>query len=184
MLEKIYEQDLFVWKDEFMLTIKVANWDDPTALGVLKISISSEYIDLIYDCIALEDMMNAIFNQRYPREKQLKYKNKLFTIQQDDYRTIKEYRHDIIKSALKLGICMDWTREQIEMKIDEGFYTGLSKRTKLEMIRLNVQTTSAIYNLINATEEILIEQEMIKSKGDEKQKKKKRYPKNTILHLS
>ncbi|KAG0435066.1 hypothetical protein DMUE_4906 [Dictyocoela muelleri] len=152
MLESIEEQDLLTWKDEFLQTIKVAGWNEQTAIGVLRASISSKYIDMIQKHTNLNSILQEIFSKRYPPEKQLKYQNKLFTIYQDNYRTIKEYKQDIILTTNKLAICLGWTNEQMEMKIEEAFYSGLYIRTKLEMVRLNVQNTTAIYNLINTTE--------------------------------
>ncbi|KAG0420253.1 hypothetical protein EQH57_0235 [Dictyocoela roeselum] len=137
-------------------------------MGVLKPFISSKYIDLIDNCDRLDDMLHVIFLKRYPREKQLKYQNKLFMIQQDDFRTIKEYKDEIIRTANKLGICLQWGQEQVNMKVEEAFYSGLSKRTKLEMVRLNVQTTDAIYNLINTTEDMLKEQDVKEPKATQK----------------
>ncbi|KAG0435945.1 Transposon Ty3-G Gag-Pol polyprotein [Dictyocoela muelleri] len=53
---------------------------------------------------------------------------------------------------------MEWNDLQVIAKAKEAFYTGLSKRTKLEMSRLNIKTIVGIYEIINCKEETLMEQ--------------------------
>ncbi|KAG0441893.1 hypothetical protein DMUE_0713 [Dictyocoela muelleri] len=79
----------------------------------------------------------------------------LANAKQDDFLTIKEYINVIFQ---RLMICMDWIEEQINVKAEEAFYTELSRRTQVEISSLNVTTINGIYDMINTTEETLLEQ--------------------------
>ncbi|KAG0441123.1 hypothetical protein DMUE_1284 [Dictyocoela muelleri] len=69
-------------------------------------------------------------------------------------------------------------------KIKEAFYYELSKRTQLEMIRLNVHDIDTMYQIIDSTESTLIEQsrDIEKKKSSEPAKdskfNKSKYVKN------
>lgn len=104
------------------------------------------------------NLLQKIFQEKYPRNHYLRYLNILSNIHQDDFITIKDYSNAITNVCENLQICMSWSDEQQLSKIEETFYHGLSKRTQLEMSRLIVQTVNEIYNMINCTEETLIEQ--------------------------
>lgn len=52
--------------------------------------------------------------------------------------TIKEYKDYIGNICERLGVCMGWDNTQKNAKDEEAFYTGLSKREKLEMSILNI----------------------------------------------
>ncbi|KAG0434761.1 hypothetical protein DMUE_5039 [Dictyocoela muelleri] len=47
LLEDIDRQDLFKWKNEFLKTAQLANWNEETALEVLKSSIDTQYFDIV-----------------------------------------------------------------------------------------------------------------------------------------
>ncbi|KAG0435920.1 Transposon Tf2-6 polyprotein, partial [Dictyocoela muelleri] len=158
MLESIEHQDLFSWKDEFEQTIALASWDENTALGVLKASVTNKYLHLVQTQTTLTGAWSSIFQHKYPYSDHIKYLNQLSNIRQNTYLTIKEYRNQIVKLCTRLAICLGWGNEAKEQKIIEAFYNGLSKRCQLEMARLNVKDCKEMYALINSTEETLIEQ--------------------------
>ncbi|KAG0441140.1 hypothetical protein DMUE_1272 [Dictyocoela muelleri] len=158
MLEDISKQDLFRWKEEFLQTAKLANWDDYTIYEVLKSSIDATYYSLIEDVNDASTLITRIFQEKYPTKHYLKYLNMLSNVRQDNFLTIKEYKEAIKSICARLRICMSWTEEQEGMKAEESFYHGLSQRTQLEMSRLNITTISGIYDIIKCTEDTLLEQ--------------------------
>ncbi|KAG0439134.1 hypothetical protein DMUE_2644 [Dictyocoela muelleri] len=158
MLEDIQKQNLFKWKTEFEQTAKLAKWDNDTATEVLKSSIDARYFYLIENLTSVHEIMNVILRHKYPEDNYIKYLNMLSNTKQDDFMTIKEYKEYIGKVCERLGICMGWNSIQVSAKAEEAFYTGLSKRTKLDMSRLNIRTIVGIYEIINCTEETLKEQ--------------------------
>ncbi|KAG0420404.1 hypothetical protein EQH57_0160, partial [Dictyocoela roeselum] len=171
MLEDIQKQDLFKWRNEFIQTVKLAQWNEVTAVEVLKSAIESQYHDLIDGLDTIEKIMNKIFKTKYPESHYIRYLNMLANVKQDDFLTIKEYINDICQ---RLMICMNWNEEQKNIKAEEAFYTGLSRRTQLDMSRLNVTTIKGIYDMINTTEETLLEQ----LNGNELDRKTQVYCKN------
>ncbi|KAG0442137.1 hypothetical protein DMUE_0507 [Dictyocoela muelleri] len=158
MLEDIQRQDLFKWKNEFIQTVKLAQWNEVTAVEVLRSAIDSQYFNLIDELDTIEKIMKKIFKTKYPESHYIRYLNMLANAKQDDFLTIKEYKEYINDICQRLMICMNWSEEQMNVKAEEAFYTGLSRRTQLEMSRLNVTTIKGIYDMINTTEETLLEQ--------------------------
>ncbi|KAG0420220.1 hypothetical protein EQH57_0250 [Dictyocoela roeselum] len=155
MLESIQEQDLFKWREELFQTISLTSWDEQTAI---RASVVPEYINLIQHKTSLSEIWDAIFKHKYPRSEYIKYLNQLSNTQQNSFLTIKEYHEEIERLSLRLGICLDWTEEMRQMKVQESFVNGLSKRTQLEMARLNIRECSEICAIINSTEETMLEQ--------------------------
>lgn len=92
--------------------------------------------------------------------------------------TIKEYYAEIERLTLRLGVCLNWSEEMCQMKVQEAFINGLSKRCQLEMARLNIRECVEIYSVINSTEETMIEQ--MKTANTKHKHKKKVEPKNEI----
>lgn len=97
---------LIFLKRRILQTTKVSGWNKPTAMSVLRVSMSSEYIDLIHKCKVLVKILLVIFSARYPRAKHLKYQNKLYMIHQDNFKTIKASNQESTKLANKLVICL------------------------------------------------------------------------------
>ncbi|KAG0440449.1 Transposon Tf2-9 polyprotein [Dictyocoela muelleri] len=158
MLEDIERQDVFRWKEEFMQTAKLASWTDEVALQVMRESVDAKYFTLLDKATSLPTAFEVILKNKYPQKNYLKYLNQISNIHQDQFLTIKEYRNFIEDTVTRLGICMNWTTEQCEFKMYEAFFYGLAKRTQIEMARLNIKEISEMYNVINSTEESLLDQ--------------------------
>lgn len=88
----------------------------------------------------IEDKLNALLYAKYPEADSLKYYTELSLCKQNNNTTITLYKDAIDEICPKIGICKHWTVETRSFKQDEVFYTGLTKRTQLEMARLNVKT--------------------------------------------
>ncbi|KAG0420448.1 Retrovirus-related Pol polyprotein from transposon, partial [Dictyocoela roeselum] len=158
MLEDIDRQNLFEWKEEFLQSAKLAQWNEEATLQVLKSSIDSKYFHLIENVTTLDQALSNIFMTKYPSKNYLKYLNLLSHVHQDQFLTIKEYKNYIEETCTRLAICVGWTSEQRSLKVEESFFNGLSKRTQLEMSRLNITKISDMYSIINCTEETLLDQ--------------------------
>lgn len=76
----------------------------------------------------------------------------------DDFMTIKGYKYKFGNICERPGVCMGRDDAQMNAKIEEAFYTGLSKRKKLEMSRLNIRIIIGIYKIIHCPEETLKKQ--------------------------
>ncbi|KAG0420258.1 hypothetical protein EQH57_0227 [Dictyocoela roeselum] len=125
---------------------------------VLKSSISTNYYALISLLTNVDDMIKAIYKFKYPAKDHVKYMSQLSKIKENNYLRISEFEEEIIKTTRKLSICLDWGEEMQNNKINEAFYYGLSKRTQLEMTRLNVHDINSMFKLIDETEATIIEQ--------------------------
>ncbi|KAG0442056.1 hypothetical protein DMUE_0574 [Dictyocoela muelleri] len=180
MLEEIQKQDLFKWSDEFKQTVKLAGWNDITAVEVLRSSIDSKYYSLIQDAATVDNIIDIILSHKYPASHYTKYLNMLSNVRQDDFLRIKEYKENKVNICKRLKICMGKTESQTRIKAEEVFYTGLSKRTQLEMSRLNVRNIVDIYEMINCTEETLKEQLDINESYDPQRIVESRKRKNNI----
>ncbi|KAG0438774.1 hypothetical protein DMUE_2884 [Dictyocoela muelleri] len=138
MLDNIERQDIFKWRNEFLQTAQIAGWTSESAGQVLISLISTEYFYLVSGLNDVEDVMKAIFRFKYPAKDHVKYLNQLSNIKRNNFLRIREFRDEIINTTNKLSVCLDWNNEMKKSKIKEAFYYGLSRRTQLEMICLNI----------------------------------------------
>ncbi|KAG0439766.1 hypothetical protein DMUE_2203 [Dictyocoela muelleri] len=84
--------------------------------------------------------------------------NILTNIKQNNFLHVKEYKKELEETIRKLSICLNWSADNEKIKKRDAFYFGLEKRTKLEMTRLNIQDIDSMYDIIEATEESLVQQ--------------------------
>ncbi|KAG0440246.1 hypothetical protein DMUE_1881 [Dictyocoela muelleri] len=56
MLESIENQDIFKCKDEIIQTQQLALWNESTTVGVVKASVSTEYLHLIHSATTLNEI--------------------------------------------------------------------------------------------------------------------------------
>ncbi|KAG0417386.1 hypothetical protein EQH57_0980 [Dictyocoela roeselum] len=170
MPEDVQRQDIFKWREEFIETIKLAGWNEDQATKVLKASISAEYLRQIENLNTVSDIMQVIFKTKYPQKDNVKYLNQQTNIKQNNFLRIRNFRNAILDTTQKLSVCLNWNNEMREIKTREAFYYGLSKRTQLEMIHLNIHNIDDMYTIIESTEAALLEQ--MKETSDAPRKKK------------
>ncbi|KAG0437171.1 hypothetical protein DMUE_3848 [Dictyocoela muelleri] len=66
MLEDIKRQNLFEWKEDFLQSAKLAQWNEEATLQVLISSIDSKYFYLIENVNSLDQALSNIFTIKYP----------------------------------------------------------------------------------------------------------------------
>jgi hypothetical protein len=96
--------------------------------------------------------------EKYPPNKAFYYYNKLSNIHQNNFLTIKQYFEEIEATIERLAITRDWDTGMKHAKIEEVFVNGPSKRCRLELVRLNINTFAEAFNIINETEVTMIDQ--------------------------
>ncbi|KAG0434491.1 hypothetical protein DMUE_5162 [Dictyocoela muelleri] len=158
LLEDIPKQDVFTWKKEILETAALAQWDESTAIQVVKSISATNILPLFTTCSTLDDIFKTIMKQKYPESDALKYMTTLTTIRQNNYPTIEEYKLEIEDNCRKLMTCLGGDTTAETLKIRETFYNGLSDRTKLEMARLNIKDINQMYQIISSTEKTIIDQ--------------------------
>lgn len=79
-------------------------------------------------------------------------------MKQNDCLTIKGYCEDVKDTCGKIAICGNWNKQITDSTVNEFFYNNLTKRTQLEMSRLNMKTTGEMYVIIHKTKNTMIEQ--------------------------
>jgi hypothetical protein len=146
----------------------ICKWTEHTANDVLVSLTSSHLLHLYSNCETLNQKFNALLEAKFPSNDALKYYTQLTTLRQCDYLTIEEYKTSIEEVCKKLSICKKWNVESTNSKVEESFYNGLSRRTQLEMARLNVKSLGEMYQIIFTTESTMIEQ--IKANSARKKK--------------
>ncbi|KAG0440597.1 hypothetical protein DMUE_1624 [Dictyocoela muelleri] len=110
MIEDVAKQDLFLWKDEFIQTAKLAGWSDETAANVLKASMSATYFGLVNILNKTEEIIRTLFKLKYPEKDHVKYLNQLSSTKQNNFLRISEFRDEIINIIKKLIVCLDWSQ--------------------------------------------------------------------------
>ena len=77
-------------------------------------------------------------------------------------------RNKYLKYARSFQLAKNGITRHLLFKVEENFYYCLTKRTQLEMAKLNVKSVKEMYELINTTENTMIEQ--MKSYSTKKRK--------------
>ncbi|KAG0442520.1 Retrovirus-related Pol polyprotein from transposon [Dictyocoela muelleri] len=158
MLEDIDKQDIFIWRDEVLESAKISGWNDETLMAVIR-AISSTKIHRLFETSRTsQEMIDTVFKIKYPASHALRFLNIISNIRQNNYYTIREYKEDIEAACQRLSIYLNWDVHTTNFKSEEIFYNGLNRRTQLEMSRLRVTNIREMYELINTTEDTIIEQ--------------------------
>lgn len=158
LLSSLEHQDIIKYRKEFLDIMALCNWNEQTANDVLISLTSSNLLHLYAGQETLNKKFDTLIWSKYPKTDSLKYYSELTTLKQCDFLTIEEYQKRIESTCYKLGNCKRWSKETIMMKIEESFYNGLTRRTQLEMARLNVKTLGEMYQIIHTTESTMLEQ--------------------------
>lgn len=148
----------------------MTEWNEEQAAKVLIASISTEYLRQLENLNTVDNIMQVIFKTKYPEKNNVKYFNQLTNIRQNNFLRISDFRDAILDTIHKLGVCLNLNNEMREMKTREAFYYGLSKRSQLEMIRLNIHNIDDMYTIIDSTEAALLEQ-MKENSGSPRKKR-------------
>jgi hypothetical protein len=106
----------------------------------------------------ISEKFENLFRAKYPQSDAIHYYTQLTNLRQNDFLTIQEYHEEIMHTCERLAICKSWDQTTLQNRAEEVFYNGLTKRTQLEMSRLNIQTPSEMFKLILTTEKTMIEQ--------------------------
>jgi hypothetical protein len=181
LLTSLENQDLFKYRTDFYEVANLCKWSEETSNEVLISLTSSELLKHYKGCSTTIEKFNSLLRAKYPPTDSLKYYTQLTLIKQNDYLTILEYKDQIEKVCMKLAACKQWNEQTLEFKREEIFYNGLTKRTQLEMSRLNVKNLGEMYQIIHTTECTMIEQmnaRLDKKHFNEPNKTEKTYYKN------
>ncbi len=77
-------------------------------------------------------------------------------LSQRSFLLIQEYKNEIEENTQHLGKCKGWSKKQILEKEQEFIAEGLARKTKLEMVRLELFKPELILEYIKRIEEELI----------------------------
>ncbi|KAG0439195.1 hypothetical protein DMUE_2601 [Dictyocoela muelleri] len=157
LLKSIEQQDVLSWSYTFKEISRICNWTTDAQLEVLKHIVS---IDIQYNIgapINPDAYLNLLIKQKYNHEMSYKYYEKLFSLRQNSFYTIRKYLREIELNCQKLGLCLDWNNNLILQKQQEIFFNGLDPNTKLELSKYFKKDFKSVYESITTTESILIE---------------------------
>ncbi|MGL5707545.1 MAG: reverse transcriptase domain-containing protein [Aeromonas sp.] len=158
ILNDLDEQDIFKWRLDFLETVKLCQWSEETATTVLFSITNSSLHSIFANDKNIDDRISSLLKRKYPPTKSFHYYNKLATINQNNFWTIKLYLEEIKRIVERLAITKNWSIEVHQAKVEETFANGLSQRCRLEMVRLNIHDFNEVYHIINSTEDTIIDQ--------------------------
>ncbi|KAG0440974.1 hypothetical protein DMUE_1383 [Dictyocoela muelleri] len=148
ILDTIENQDVFSWVLAFKEISRLCNWSNEAQIDVLKHIISIDILHNIGIPHDVEDYLHFLLKQKYNAEQVYKYSKRLSTLRQSNYYTIRKFASDIEINCRKLGICMDWSDDLIEQKIQEIFFNGLDTYSKLELSKYSKRDYKSVYESI------------------------------------
>ncbi|MGL5708014.1 MAG: retropepsin-like aspartic protease, partial [Aeromonas sp.] len=158
LLNSVESQNIFKYREEFIETAKLCGWDEDTQNTVLLALTSAELHPLYHGTTTTSEKFTALLKNKYPEESAINYYNRITNTKQNDFVTIDSYLKEIEYICKRLAVCKSWTSSMTNQRKEEFFFNGLTKRTQLEMARLNVKNLSEMYNIIRTTENTMIEQ--------------------------
>jgi hypothetical protein len=140
LLTSLNDQDVFKYIAEFNEIASLSRWNEETSNEVLTSLTASNLLGYYTNCHSTKDKFQSLLKHKYPQTDSLKYYNQISSIKQKDFYTISCYKAKIYDICKQLAACNSWNSETLQFKIEEVFYNGLSKRSQLEMARLNVHS--------------------------------------------
>ncbi|KAG0420264.1 hypothetical protein EQH57_0223, partial [Dictyocoela roeselum] len=157
ILGSIEHQDVLNWSLAFMEVARVCQWNANAQIEVLKHSVAIDIQYKIGGPTDANDYINALLKLKYNANSSYIYYEKLLTINQNIFYTIRKYAHEIEITCRKHGLCMGWNDSLLNQKFEESFMNGLDKRVKLELSKFFKKDYKSIYESILSTEQMLIE---------------------------
>lgn len=129
----------------------ICRWEEDVANEVLISLTASNLLYLYNDRRTLESKFMALLQAKFPPSDSFKYYTELSTLKQSNFLTIMDYKNAIESTCKKLSVCKNWNNEIEQSKTEECFFNGLSRRTQLEMARLNVKNLKEMFHIIDTT---------------------------------
>ncbi|KAG0435679.1 hypothetical protein DMUE_4600 [Dictyocoela muelleri] len=157
LLKSIEQQYVLSWSYTFKEISRICNWTIEAQVNVLNHIVS---IDIRYNIGAPLDpdaFLNLLIKQKYNHEMSYKYYERLSSLRQNSFYTIRKYLREIEIKCQKLGPCLDWDNNLVLQKQQELFFNRLDPNTKLELSKYFKKDFKSVYESITTTENILIE---------------------------
>ncbi|KAG0436022.1 hypothetical protein DMUE_4424, partial [Dictyocoela muelleri] len=157
ILNEIDHQDVFKWTLAFKEIARVCQWDENAQIEVLRHIVA---IDIQYRIGGPTDVkcyLQSLLKLKYNNETAYIYNERLSSMSQKNFYTIRKYAYEVEDNCRKLGMCMGWSDSLINQKAEEVFMNGLDKTTKLELSKFFKKDYKSIYESILSTETMLIE---------------------------
>eukprot|EP00477_Mikrocytos_mackini_P002391 GAHX01002652.1.p1 GENE.GAHX01002652.1~~GAHX01002652.1.p1 ORF type:complete len:272 (+),score=32.47 GAHX01002652.1:47-817(+) len=138
VLSSITDQDLFLWESEFRNTATACCWDETTSNHVLQSVTTNELHGIYKGKETTAEKLAAVFQYKYNQNSALKLQTELAGLKQYKIPTACIYMASISELVRQLAIIHGWTDVEKSRKIEETFYNGLTRRTQLEMSKMNI----------------------------------------------
>ncbi|KAG0420263.1 Transposon Tf2-9 polyprotein, partial [Dictyocoela roeselum] len=157
ILSSIHDQDVILWSHTFRELARMCNWSVNAQIEVLRQIVGMNIQFTIGAPNDVDSYINTILRQKYNNDTAYKYYERLSTIRQRNFYTIRKYMKEIEDNCGKLAICLNWDDQTRNLKIHETFFNGLEIRTKLELSKYLPQNLDSVRNSIITTENMLME---------------------------
>ncbi|KCZ74403.1 hypothetical protein H311_04632, partial [Anncaliia algerae PRA109] len=132
------------WLRRFEEIKELSEWNDSTAILVLKELFKDLNVDLRQYKENYNELRKHIINIAYPKDYTNLFLSNLEKIKQINYVYIKDYLADIERSLEFYSIAADLTKKEYERKLEESFLRGLGQYTTLEIAKFNYNTLEEI----------------------------------------
>lgn len=111
MLTSIEHQDVIAFKNTFIETAIICNWNEQTSNTVLVSLTATNLIYIYNNKETVSEKLEAIISKKYSINDALRYYNKLSNIKQNNFLTITEYKTAVDLATDKLSFCKNWNNE-------------------------------------------------------------------------
>ncbi|KAG0434428.1 hypothetical protein DMUE_5190 [Dictyocoela muelleri] len=90
--------------------------------------------------------LNILLKQKYNHETSYKYYERLSSIKQCNFYTIRKYMREIEINCRKLAICLDWEPNLELQKQQEVFFNGLDSKRNLNFQNISRRISKVFMN--------------------------------------
>ncbi|KAG0420318.1 hypothetical protein EQH57_0201 [Dictyocoela roeselum] len=167
LLRSVDEQDLVNWKVCFEEVARICKWSDEIQQDVLTqiIDINIQY--QIGSTFSPQETLHKVLKLKYNENTAYKYQQKLTSIRQQDYYTIRAYLAEITNTCLKLSFCLNWNETITQSKIEEVFYCGLHEKVQFEITKYDQRTLNSVFEKLKHMEHFIIQKWFKEYRGEE-----------------
>ncbi|KAG0441619.1 hypothetical protein DMUE_0912 [Dictyocoela muelleri] len=157
ILTSIKDQDLLIWRTCFNEVARICKWSEDAKMEVLTQIVDISIQHQILKPADSTDMMNKILNLKYNPNNVHIYQNRLSKITQNDYFTIRAYLKEIEVNCQKIGMCLGWNDQIINLKIEETFFMGLNDNVKFELVKCSDRSFNNYFRILSDMDQLCIE---------------------------
>ena len=156
ILNDIENVNLCEWVNTVRSGLAVCQFEDQKAFRIFQTCISPEILNEIVEGDTVDEIIENLKSYKYSETYITNLENRLMTIDQDQFYTIKEYFTKIRDWVKEIGFIKNKLNSEVFRMIDSYFFQNLATTKRLELRRLQIKTANDAKIYIQQDEELIL----------------------------